>query len=265
MSLPSRNITDLELKITIQHSPNHYTFKIKMRKFLKLKMLKWKFNRPPNHERAKEIAECLLHKKYPLSFMFQCIYNKQEHGLEIIDGLHRYYAIKYLDSQLEDNELNGWFYNSVLLIEAKTNNTEGEVIDWFQSINKCSPVSDLYINSQDEKKEIVEEVVKKYNADYSSHFTGARPYFYNTNIEKFTELICYIYEIHEISFENKQNIYKILEDINKSIEEKVKNDNPKKFNKKITQKSMEKCYNSGLYLFLSNEDDLKILIRNYKL
>ena len=196
--------------------------------------------------------------------MFQCIYNRQEHGLEIIDGLHRYHAIKYLESQLEDNELNEWFYNSVLLIEGKTNNTEGEIIDWFQSINKCSPVSDLYINSQDEKKEIVEEVVRKYNFDYGSHFTGARPYFYNTNIEKFTELISYIYEIHEISFENKQNIYKILVDINKLIEEKVKNDNPKKFNKKITQTSMEKCYNSGLYLFLCNEEDLKILIRNYK-
>jgi hypothetical protein len=115
------------------------------------------------------------------------------------------------------------------------------------------------------KKEIVEEVVRKYNYDYGSHFTGTRPYFYNTNIEKFTELICYIYEIHEISIENKQNIYKILTDINKSIEDKVKNDNPKKLNKKITQKSMEKCYNSGLYLFLCNEEDLKILIRNYKL
>ena len=265
--VPSSNITELVgLKIIIQHSKNHYTFKIKMKKFLKLKMLRWKFNRPPNHDRAKEIAESLLHKQYPLSFIFQCIYNKQDHGLEIIDGLHRFHAIKYLESQLEDNELNEWFYNSNLLIEAKTNNTEGEVIDWFQSINKCSPVSDLYLNSQDEKKEIVEEVVNKYysNPKYNSHFRGLNPNIPNTNKEKFTDLVCYIYETHEISLENKKNIYKLLDNINKLIEEKVKNDDPKKFNKKITQKSMEKCYKTGLFLFLSNEDEFKFLIRNYK-
>ena len=55
-----------------------------------------------------------------------------------------------------------------------------------------------------------------------------------------------------------------MDNINKLIEEKVKNDDQKKFNKKITQKSMEKCYKTGLFLFLSNEDEFKFLIRNYK-
>ena len=236
-----------------------------MRKFLKLKLTRWKFNRPSNFERAQEIAESLIHKQYPLSFMFQCIYNKTEQSLEIIDGLHRYHAIKYIETQLDDIENNQWFYNSVLLIEGKTNNTEGEVIDWFQSINKCSPVSDLYINSHDEKKDIIEEVVNKYysNPKYHTHFRGLNPNIPNTNKEKFTDLLCYIYDTHNISLENKKTLYKLLEDINNSIKEKVTNDDPKKFNKKITQKSMEKCYKTGLFLFLSTEDILKVLIRNY--
>jgi hypothetical protein len=141
------------LKIVIKHSPTHCTCKIKMNNFLMLNILRWKFNRPANLERSQEIANSLLHKKQPLSFIFQCIYNKEEKKLEIIDGLHRYYAIKILKEQLEDNEQNEWFYNSCLLIECKINNTEGEVIDWFQSINKCSPVLDLYVNRNDEKRE----------------------------------------------------------------------------------------------------------------
>lgn len=255
------------LELVIEHSTNHYTFKINMTKFLEINMKIWKYNRPANSERIDELVKSLEIKKYPLSFNFQCIYNKTKNRLELIDGQHRYNSVKQLQTKIKDDGTNKWFYSSILLIEIKINDTEDkEVKEWFQIINNSIPTPDLYINPEDIKKEIIEEVVNKYHSLYKIHFTGAiNPNICNTNIEKFTDLICYIYETHEISLENKKNIYKLLEDINILIEEKVKNDDPKKFNKKITQKSMEKCYKTGLFLFLSNEAELKYLIRNYQI
>jgi len=255
------------LKIVIKHSPTHCTCKIKMNNFLMLNILRWKFNRPANLERSQEIANSLLHKKQPLSFIFQCIYNKEEKKLEIIDGLHRYYAIKILKEQLEDNERNEWFYNSYLLIECKINNTEGEVIDWFQSINKCSPVLDLYVNRNDEKREIVEEVVNEYYSKYTVHFKGLNHNIPNTSREKFTELICYIYDSFNISLENKKLITKILEHINNDILDKIGSVklSENKINPKLTKSQVDKCYKSGLFLFLATKNKLYQLITEYKL
>jgi hypothetical protein len=271
MSSSTKTATELShfvgLKIVIKHSPSHCTCKIKMNNFLMLNILRWKFNRPANLERSQEIADSLLHKKQPLSFIFQCIYNKEEKKLEIIDGLHRYYAIKILKEQLEDNERNEWFYNSCLLIECKINNTEGEVIDWFQSINKCSPVLDLYVNRNDEKREIVEEVVNEYYSKYTEHFKGLKHNIPNTSREKFTEIICHIYDTFHISLENKKLITKILEHINNDILDKIGSVklSENKINSKLTKTQIDKCYKTGLYLFLATKEKLYQMIAEYKL
>jgi hypothetical protein len=236
-----------------------------MRKFLEMTMLRWAYNRPANTERAIEIAESIMHKAEPLSFMFQCIYNTTESKLEIIDGMHRYYAIHNIHDCLGGSLLHEWFYNSVLLVEIKLNYTIGEVIDWFQSINKCSPVLDLYLSSNDEKKEIVEDVVNIYYAKYTIHFKGLNPNISNTSKEIFTEMVSYIYDTFHISIENKRLILKILEDINKEIKETVTTNNPKRLNPKITNTAMEKCTKTQLYLFLATKDRLFQYIREYKL
>ena len=255
------------LKVVIKHSPNHCTCKISMRNFLMLIILRWKFNRPANLERSQEIAESLLHKKQPLSFIFQCIYNKQEKILEIIDGMHRYHAIKFLKEQLEDNERNEWFYNSCLLIECKINNTEGESIDWFQSINKCTPVSELYMDRNDEKREIIEEVVNDYYSKYTDHFKGLKHNIPNTSREKFTELICHIYDTFHISLENKKLIMKILKEINDDILDKIGSVelSKNKINPKLKKPQVDKCYKTGLFLFLASKEKLYQMIAEYKL
>jgi hypothetical protein len=235
-----------------------------MRKGVKLSMTRWEFNRPANMERAEEIAQSLLHKMYPISYLFHCMYT-QSPNLGIVDGIHRYYAIKILEEQLEDIESNSWFYNSYLLIELKINSTSGEIIDWFQSINKCIPVSELYLNSNDEKREIVEEVVNTYYTRYTGHFKGSNPNIPNTSKERFTELVSYIYEKFNVSFENKRMIMRILEDINDNIQKIVLNSNPKRLNNKITDKSLEKCKKSGLYLFLITKEQMYKLILEYNL
>jgi hypothetical protein len=259
-------LTDMGLKLVISHSDKHQTYKIKMKKFMKLNMIRWQFNRPANMEKIHEIGESLFGKRQPIFFIFQCIYNQEENLFEIIDGMHRYYALKRINDMLEENEQNSWFYNSYLLLEIKYNFSKGEYIDWFETINKCSPVSEIYTNSQDERKEIVEEVVNIYYSKYNSHFTGAlKPNIPNTSREKFTDVVLYICDNFHISTENKKCILKILEDINKTISQIVKNNNPKRFNKNITDKSLEKCNLTGLYLFLAKPEKLFILINEYKL
>jgi hypothetical protein len=206
-----------------------------------------------------------MSKKHPISFLFQCIYNLEENMFEIIDGLHRYHALKQLSERLEVNEMNSWFYNSILLIEIKYNSTKGEYIDWFEMINKCSPVLELYLHSHDEKKEIVEEVLNIYYSKYTKHFKGLKPNIGNTSKEHFTELVSYVYDHFHITMENKKMILKVLEDINKKILDIVSSNNPKRFNTKISETSMKKCYETGLYLFLATKEKLILMIDEYNL
>jgi len=256
---------DMGLKLVITHSNRHQTYKIKMKKFMKLNMVRWQFNRPANMERVEEISESLFGKRQPVFFIFQCIYNQEENLFEIIDGIHRYYALKKLNDMLEENETNSWFYNSYLLVEIKYNCTKGEYIDWFETINKCTPVSEIYTSSQDEKKEVVEEVVNIYYSKYNSHFKGTNPNIPNTSREKFTDVVLYICDNFHISSENKKCILKVLEDINKQVQQIVISNNPKRFNPKITEKSLKKCNDTGLYLFLAKPEKLLVLINEYKL
>ena len=256
---------DMGLKLVITHSDRHQTYKIKMKKFIKLNMVRWQFNRPANMERVEEISESLFGKRQPVFFIFQCIYNQDENLFEIIDGIHRYYALKKLNDMLEENETNSWFYNSYLLVEIKYNCSKGEYIDWFETINKCTPVSEIYTSSQNEKKEVVEEVVNIYYSKYNSHFKGTNPNIPNTSREKFTDVVLYICDNFHISSENKKCILKMLEDINKQIQQIVISNNPKRFNPKITEKSLKKCNDTGLYLFLAKPEKLLVLINEYKL
>ena len=258
-------LSEMGLRIVITHTDRHQTYKIKMKKIMKLNMVRWQFNRPANMERVEEIAESLFGKKQPVFFIFQCIYNVEENLFEIIDGIHRYFALKKLNNMLEETEANSWFYNSYMLIEMKYNYSKGEYIDWFETINKCTPVSEIYTNSQDEKKEIVEEVVNIYYSKYNCHFKGTNPYIPNTSREKFTDIVLYICDNFRISTENKKCILKVLEDINKQILQIVTINNPKRFNPKITEKSLKKCNDSGLYLFLAKPEKLLNLINEYKL
>lgn len=258
-------LMDIGLRIVITHSDRHQTYKIKMKKFMKLNMIRWQFNRPANIERVEEISESLFGKRQPVFFIFQCIYNIEENLFEIIDGIHRYFALKKLNNMLEENESNSWFYNSYVLVEMKYNYSKGEYIDWFETINKCTPVSEIYTNSQDEKKEIIEEVVNIYYSKYNSHFKGTNPNIPNTSREKFTDVVLYICNNFHISSENKKCILKVLEDINKQISQIVTSNNPKRFNPKITEKSLKKCNDTGLYLFLAKSEKLLNLINEYKL
>lgn len=258
-------LIEMGLRNVITHSDRHQTYKIKMKKIMKLNMVRWQFNRPANMERVEEIAESLFGKKQPVFFIFQCIYNVEENLFEIIDGIHRYFALKKLNNMLEENESNSWFYNSYMLVEIKYNYSKGEYIDWFETINKCTPVSEIYTSSQDEKKEVVEEVVNIYYYKYNSHFKGTNPYIPNTSRERFTDIVLYICNNFNITSENKKCILKVLEDINKQILQIVTINNPKRFNPKITEKSLKKCNDSGLYLFLAKPEKLLGLINEYKL
>ena len=251
----------------IQHSLIHFTCTIHMIKLLELPTEIWLYNRPINLERVNNIADSLITKQQPLSIFLQCIFNKKTNCLEIIDGQHRYNAIKYVQTRLTNDGTNNWFYSSILPIEIKIYQPEDkEVKEWFCEINNCIPTPELYLDPKIEKKKAIEEILNKFYLQYNTHFTGAiSPYIPNTNKENFTELICYIYDTADSSLEIKQYIYTIIDNINNLIEDKVTNDDPKKFNKKINQKSMEKCYKTGLFLFLASKEKLYQMIAEYKL
>ena len=227
--------------------------------------MRWEFNRPPNDERIEEIKQSLQHKSLPFTFYFSMIYNNKENRLEIIDGLHRYFAIINLSKILEKIEKNQWFYESTMLIEIKINQTKGEIIDWFQMINNCSPASELYLNSTEDKVKLVEEVVNRYysNPSYHSHFSGTlKPNIPNTNREFFTDFILHIVDTQNITLETKSKIDEILESFNQQIKNSIA-DKPKSFNKKITEKAIEKCRKTNMFLFLATKEKLFEMVSKY--
>lgn len=254
------------MKSVSKHSPNHNTFKIRVHKMTGLPIVRWEHNRPPNEERTEDIVQSLQHKSLPFTFHLSMIFNHKENRLEIIDGLHRYFAILSLSKSLEKTEQNQWFYESTMIIEIKINQTKGEIIDWFQTINNCSPASELYLNSTEDKVKLVEEVVNRYysNHSYHSHFSGTlKPNIPNTNREFFTDFILHIVDTHNITLETKRKIDEILENLNQRIKKRVTEDNPKLFNKKITKNAMEKCYKTEMFLFLSSKENLFEMVSNY--
>ena len=113
----------------------------------------------------------------------------------------------------------------------------------------------LILASRNGNTEIVKGLLNK----------GANPNIPNTSREKFTEIVLYICNNFNISSENKKCLLKVLEDINKQIQQMVISNNLKKLNPKITEKSLKKCNDTGLYLFLAKQEKLLVLINEYKL
>lgn len=252
------------MKIIHSYSDNHIIAKCTIGALLEqsCKIKNWKFNRPPDYMRCREIAKHILLKKPCTDWLFYAIY-KEDGSISIIDGIHRFTAFKIIHTEnskpvdlLTPDEFSGrenaWFYEQHILISLRTNTSEGEEVNLFRQINMCNPVPDLYIqNPHYEKRCLIEEVAKKWQDKFHTHFSAnSKPNVPNINRDRFIEILNHLCEKYGI--DNSNNPHR-LEELLYETNNKIRQNLPKR----ISQKSLDKCNNTGCYLFLVRQDILQ--------
>ena len=220
------------MEIIHTYCENHVLGKITVRDLLNMQHIgNWKFNRPPDYIRCKEIAKYIFTKRPCLDWLFYAVGNNLVNGFSIVDGIHRFTAFKLIHTEnskpvdlLTPNEFAGdlsWFYQQHVLISLRTNTSEGEEVDLFRQINMSNPVPDLYMQNPDyEKRCLIEETVKTWTDQYRTHKSN-----------------------------NPQKLEEILYEMNHKIRQNLP--------KRISQKSLDKCGETGCYLFLVKQDVLQ--------
>jgi hypothetical protein len=178
----------------------------------------------------------------------------------VVDGIHRYTALKiiYEENQKRADLItpnlfgsNGdadWLYQKYILICIRANPTKGETIDWFQTINRSNPVPDLYIvNSDEEKRKHIEEIAQEWSRHFKPHFSASqKPNIPNINRDRVIDMLDGIYEKYKI--DSVQKLNEKLYEINNHIHENIP--------PKTSQSALDKCCQTGCFLFLLPKDVL---------
>lgn len=255
----------LNFEIIHNYNKNHILVKCKIKDLLNSPIINWLYNRPPDIIRCSEIAKTIYTKRPELDWMFYVITTENDpKTLHVIDGIHRFTALQIIQSECNKpvdfitpsifTNSAEWLcelYNKNILISLRMNATTGEAIDLFQSLNKCNPVPELYINNSDyDKQKVIENVVKEWTTKYKMHFTATqKPNVPNINRDRFIDFLDVVYEKYKI---NKTNSYLLLEKIYE-MNNYVRTHIPAK----IPVKALDKCKETGCYLFLIKKEILE--------
>lgn len=265
---PEHSIPDV-LKIAfpsteIIHSykPNHKIIKIQIKDFLDAPIDNWQYNRPPDLIRCSDIAKSIYKLKQPVDTMFYISYNNNTHRIDILDGIHRYTALKLLKtenskqidlitpSEYGSNNDANHIYESYIIINIRFNATQGELIDCFQTLNKSSPVPDLYLRDPlQAKREVIENIAKTWQQKYKSHFsTNQKPNKPNINRDRFIDILCELYDKYNITEENQQILEQMIDSTNTYISLNIP--------KKLSSSVVKKCMDTGCWLFVYSADEI---------
>jgi hypothetical protein len=248
----------------ILHEYNSYNklIKIKIQDLFLAPFTNWQYNRPADICRCEDIARYIYLSKQTIdNIMLYVSFNNKTRSFDILDGNHRYNSLKMLKeqnskpldlitpSEFGNNNDAEWLYNSYILLNIRINASDGELIELFKNLNKTIPVPDLYIrDTNKDKKDIIENVVNKWNIKYKSHFSSKdKPNKPNVNRDRFIDLLDKVYEKYQISEENKNILEQKLDQLNTKILYEL-SDLPKK--KRLSEQILEKCNDTGCYLFI---------------
>jgi hypothetical protein len=247
----------------LSYSVNHLICKVYINDLLtKIPIINWKYNRPADLIRCNDIASYIYNSKTPMDTMIYLNYNNKIHTFEILDGIHRFTALKIIYNEnnkpLEllcpgDFGSNGdakWLYNSYILLNIRFNASEGELIETFKNLNKSQAVPDLYIKDTiKEKRDIIERIANDWQVKYKKHFSSAsNPITGNTNRNKFVELLDKLYDKYNIEEQGIKKLNIILDNANDYLMRNIP--------KKVSGDIRFRCSETGCYLFLLKNDVL---------
>ena len=255
-----RYFSSMQILHKYTENNSHLLIKVNVREFLDGPLKKWAHNRPPDLARCPDIARGIFSAKKPIDSLFYIGYNNITQTFDILDGIHRVTALKIIKKEnelpinlMDPNDFGGnndatWLWTSDVLINIRFNNSIGELIETFQRLNRSNPVPDLYIsNNSHTKKTIIEDIVTEYYARYRSHFSSSiNPNVPNINREQFIDILDKLYDKYKITEDNAHKLSELLEGLNCYIQNNIP--------RKTTQKTLDKCKETGCYLFLYRID-----------
>lgn len=245
----------------------HYIIKCSVKTLLdeKLNVINWDYNRPPDPIRCKEIARNMYNSNMEIESMFYMCYDNNVKMFKIMDGIHRYTALQLIKKEncktpdlLTPNEFgsngNSVIYEKTILINIRMCSTIGKQIDTFKTLNKSNPVPELYIRDKNkDRREIIQEIVDFWQTKYKCHFSATvKPNMPNINRDRFIEVLDKLCDKYKIQKENSSRLYELLDEKN----DYIRNNIPKG----IKEKTLEKCVNSGCFLFLLKPDVLECVV-----
>jgi hypothetical protein len=245
---------------------NHQICKIKIKDLLGAIVKNWDHNRPPDMSRCPDIARYIYNSKKQIDTMIYLTYTNNKECFEVLDGIHRLTALKIIynensrplellcPGEFGSNNDADWLYNQYIIVNIRFNAHKGELIELFETLNKCQIVPDLYIKDTcKDKRAIIDTIVNDWQEKYKNHFvSSANPICGNTNRNKFVELLDKVYDKYNLDETGESRLRQLLEDANNKIAEAIPS--------KATITIRLKCKESGCFLFLLKNDKLEKLI-----
>jgi hypothetical protein len=240
------------------YTDNHFVVKIKIKDLFKMSPRNWELNRPPDFERCRDIIKYIGTHKGSTDWMFYMIHENNTY--KIIDGIHRYTALYHLcctdEYRLQYNLFDLCFIGEKhVFVSIMVSPSIGETIEKFQTLNKSISISELYLTPVEncEKKKIIEDLTKVWMTLYKPHFTHCpNPQIPNTNRDRFVDLLDLLYEKHNINNASKHALENKLNELNRHVMENIP--------EKVSVKAIQKCRDTGCYIFLLKKDVLEHLI-----
>jgi len=250
-------------KIIHVYSERHFIIKIKINDLLTSSITNWTYNRPPDMIRCSDIAKYIYLSKSPVDTMLYLNFNNKTKSFDVIDGIHRYTSLKIIKDNNSNSSLDfitpgdygnnndaGWLYDSYIILNMRFNSTEGELIELFKTLNKSTPIPDLYIRDiAKEKRDIIENLTNKWQTKYPGHFSSNnKPNKPNINRDRFIDLLEKIYKKYNINENNKGLLKEVLERANWNISINIP--------LRLSQTIIKKCKESGCWLFIYSDDKI---------
>jgi len=259
---------------TIQtYSPQHCLLLLSVEQLVKqLNPVRWIHNRPADETRVTQIASSIYRNRSPFDTIIHLHYNHATNQFEILDGLHRYSACKYIydnNSKPNPDYITGdeygygrsaaWFYNSTILVSLHINKTLGELHLIFENLNKAVPVSEIYIppmtaDIDNLRKQKVIETAIKYQRLFPKHFSASNSFQVpNMNRDRFMDVLAELFDIIGKDYELDDALHIANREFESNyIQGKIK----------LSDSTSKKCRENGCWLFIYKGDTLVQKIAN---
>ena len=209
----------------------------------------WKKNRPEDPIRVDEIKNFLIQYNYVPGIIKIWKFNNQYF---IYDGLHRFKAAEELFKERN--------INLIVLFSIFETNNESLIESEFMNINKSVSVPNLYFDSNQELKLIIQDVVKNFsitNRLFSSSSQNPRKPNFNRDI--FSNTLYNIFKNYQQPI-NTIIINEMLEECNYNIKTLYDNESEKysSLTMTINQSVLDKCKKNNMFLFIYGIEYLKV-------
>ena len=131
-----------EFELITDFSDTHAIFKLSISTLLKMVIVNWKHNRPPDMMRCFEIAN--YYQSIAPSIFMDCILhlhlNTMTDKFEVFDGIHRITALlelyKRFSMDPDAKHKFYWFYNTIILVSIRKDKPDIVLADVFHNLNK---------------------------------------------------------------------------------------------------------------------------------